>query len=107
MEHKPITKKQMRWQVVLQVVSIVLMGVGLVFGRTLVHLILFGLGFSVSIYGIVDFVRRWKKHPLVDEKGDREFVEETKRALISGTVVTIISMALIIFIIVAIRACRY
>ena len=107
MEHKPITKKQMRWQIAMQVVSMVLMGVGLVFGSTLVHKILFGLGFSVSIYIIIDFVRRWKKHPLVDEKGDREFVEETKSALISGTVTVIVSMAIIIFIILAVRACRY
>ena len=107
MEHKPITKKQMRWQIALQVVSMVLMGVGLVFGRTLVDKILFGLGFSVSIYIIIDFFLRWKKYPLVDEKGDREFVKETKSALISGTVVAIISMAIIIFIILAVRACRY
>ena len=107
MEHKPITKKQMRWQIALQVVSMVLMGVGLVFGSTLVDKILFGLGFAVSIYIIIDFVRRWKKHPLVDEKGDREFVEETKSALIRGTVTVIVSMAIIIFIILAVRACRY
>lgn len=107
MEHKPITKKQMRWQVALQVVSIVLMGVGLIFGRTRAHKILFGLGFSVSVYSIIDYVRRWKKYPLVDEKGDREFVEETKSSLINGIVVTIISMAVIIFIIMAVRACRY
>lgn len=107
MEHKPITKKQMRWQVALQVFSIVLMGVGLVIGRSIVDKILFGLGLSVSIYSVIDLVLRWKKHPLVDEIGDWEFVEETKSTLVSGTVVTIISMALIIFIIIAIRACRY
>jgi uncharacterized membrane protein YedE/YeeE len=107
MEHKPITRKQMRWQITLQVVSIVLMGAGLVFGRTIVDKILFGLGFSVSVYSIIDFVLRWKKHPLVDEEGDREFVEEKKSALISGIVAAIISMAVIIFIIMAVRACRY
>ena len=78
MEHKPITKKQMCWQIAGQVLTAVLTGIGLWLGRSVVERILAGVVLACSVGTVIYTIWLWKKHPLVDEEADREFMEDKK-----------------------------
>ena len=104
MEHKPITKKQMRWQIATQVITLVLTGFSIWISQSVVQKALGGFIFALSLYVIIDTFVRWKKHPLVDEKVDEEYMEEQKSALSAILSTLLILAAAIFFIVMAIRA---
>lgn len=104
MEHKPITKKQMRWQIAGQVLTAVLTGIGLWLGSSVVEKILAGAVLACSVGTIVYTIWLWKKHPLVDEEADREFMEDKKTSFTAFGGVLLILFAIVFFIIMAIRA---
>ena len=81
MEQKPITKKQMQWRVSLGVASAILSCPIMWFSHTWIERILAGITFVCAIISIIQTIRQWKKHPLVDEAVDRELQEEKKGAL--------------------------
>lgn len=104
MEPKPITKKQMRWLIGGQVLTLVLTGLSIWISESIVQKALSGLLFALSIYMIIETFLRWKKHPLVDEEADEEFMEDQKSSLSAILVSLLILFAAIFFIVMAIRA---
>ena len=104
MEHKPITKKQMRWQIAGQALSVVLTGLSIWLGRGIVAKVLAGVVLACSVYSIIYTIWLWKKHPLVDEAADREFMEDKKTSLTAFGGIFLILFASIFFIVMAIRA---
>jgi uncharacterized membrane protein YfcA len=104
MESKPITKKQMRWLIGGQVLTLVLTGLSIWISESIVQKALGGLLFALSIYMIIETFLRWKKHPLVDEEADEEFMEDQKSSLSAILGSLLILFAAIFFIVMAIRA---
>ena len=104
MEHKPITKKQMRWQIATQVITLVLTGFSIWISQSVVQKALGGFIFALTLYVIIDTFVRWKKHPLVDEKGDEAFMEEKTNTLFATVGTILILSTVIFFIIVVIQA---
>ena len=104
MEQKPITKKQMQWKVSLGVASAFLCCPIIWFSHTWIERILAGITFVCAIISIIQTIRQWKKHPLVDEVVDRELQEEKMNTLTAmGGILLIFSFA-IFMLILAIRA---
>ena len=104
MEPKPITKKQMRWQVAAQVLTLVLTGLSIWISDSIVQKALGGILAAVTLCVIIDTFLRWKRHPLVDESADEEFMEDKKSSLSAMLGTFLILFAAIFFIVMAIRA---
>jgi F0F1-type ATP synthase assembly protein I len=104
MEPKPITKKQMRWLIGGQVLTLVLTGLSIWISESIVQKALGGLLFALTIYVIIETFLRWKKHPLVDEEADEEFMEDQKSSLSAILGSLLILFAAIFFIVMSIRA---
>lgn len=103
MEPKPITKKQMRWLIGGQVLTLVLTGLSIWISESIVQKALGGLLFALTIYVIIETFLRWKKHPLVDEEADEEFMEDQKSSLSAILGSLLILFAAVFFIVMAIR----
>ena len=104
MEPKPITKKQMRWQIAAQVLTLVLTGLSIWISDSILQKALGGILVALTLYVIIDTFLRWKKHPLVDENADEEFMEDKKNSLSAMLGTFLILFAAIFFIVMAIRA---
>ena len=104
MEPKPITKKQMRWQIAGQVLTLVLTGLSIWISDSIVQKVLGGFLVAITLYVIIDTFLRWKKHPLVDEKADEEYMEDKKSALSAMLGTLLILFAAIFFIVMAVRS---
>ena len=104
MEQKPITRKQMQWKVSLGVTSAFLSCPIMWFSRTWIERILAGITLVCAIISIIQTIRQWKRHPLVDEEADRELKEEQKNTLIGSGSLLLLYSFIILFIILAIRA---
>lgn len=104
MEQKPITKKQMLWRVSLGVASAILSCPIMWFSHTWIERILAGIAFVCAIISIIQTIRQWKKHPLVDEAVDRELQEEKKGALTAMGGILLLFAFAIFLLILAIRA---
>ena len=104
MEQKPITRKQMQWQVFLQAATVILTSIGFWISKTWVQRILAGIVIAASVGSIISTIRRWKKHPLVDEEVDRELQEEKKDALTAMGGILLLFAFAIFLLILAIRA---
>ena len=99
MELKPITRKQMRWQIAGQVFTLALTGLSIWISESIVKKALGGFLVAITLYIIIETFLRWKKHPLVDEKSDEVFMEEKKSSL-SAMLGTFLILAVAIFLIV-------
>ena len=104
MERKPITKKQMRWQIASQVLTLMLACVSIWISKSMVQKALGGILVAIAVYAIVDTILRWKRHPLVDKNADEEFMEEKKSAISAMLSTYLILAAVIFFIVMAVRA---
>lgn len=104
MEQKPITKKQMQWRVSLGVASAFLSCPIMWFSRTWIERILAGITFVCAIISIIQTIRQWKKHPMVDEAVDRELQEEKKNTLTAMGGILLLFAFAIFLLILAIRA---
>ena len=104
MEQKPITKKQMQWKVSLGVASAFLCCPIIWFSHTWIERILAGITFVCAIISIIQTIRQWKKHPMVDEAVDRELQEEKKNTLTAMGGILLLFAFAIFLLILAIRA---
>ena len=104
MEQKPITKKQMRWQIAGQVLTLILTCLSIWISKSMVGKATGGILVAVALYAIIDTYLRWKKHPLVDEEADEEFMEEKKSSISAILGSLFILFAAIFLLFMAIRA---
>ena len=104
MEYRPITKKQMRWQIASQVFTLVLTGFSIWISQSIVQKALGGILFALTLFFIIETFLRWKKHPLEDEEADEEFMENKKSALSAMLGTYLILAVAVLFIVIAIRA---
>jgi hypothetical protein len=104
MEHTPITKKQMRWMIAGQVMTLVLTCLSIWISDKIVPKVLGGIMVALTLYVIIDTFLRWKRNPLVDENADEEFLEDKKNSLSAMLGTFLILFAAIFFIVMAIRA---
>ena len=104
MERKPITQKQMRWQIALQVLTLILACISIWISKSMVQKVLGGILVALAVYAIVETILRWKRYPIVDTNADEAFMEEKKSAWSAMLSTYLILGAVIFFIVMAIRA---
>ena len=104
MEPKPITKKQMRWQIASQVLILILTSASIWISKSIVQKALGGILVILSVYAIIETILRWKRYPIVDINADEEFMEEKKSAWSAMLSTYLILGAVIFFIVMAVRA---
>ena len=104
MAQKPITRKQMRWQVFQHALSAILTGVSFWLVSSWLEKTLTGALFALSVGCLIFTIWQWKKHPLEDEAVDRELKEEQKNVLIASGSMLLFYTFIILFIILAVRA---
>ena len=104
MEHKPITKKQMRWQIASQILTLVLTCASIWISKSIVQKALGGIMIALVVYAMVETILRWKRYPQVDRNADEAFMEDKKSVLSALLATYLILAAAIFFIVMAIRA---
>lgn len=104
MKLKPITKKQMRWQIAGEVFTLILTGLNIWLSKSIALKVFGGILILLALNEAVVTFLRWKKFPLVDEKGDEAFMEEKTNTLFATVGTILILSTVIFFIIVVIQA---